>query len=117
MTIYILDTNICIYIIKRKPVRVFDRFKELPLGAVGISSVTIDVCIKLLVSLDRQAVEYSAANDTQRAKGALNEPQGTLIANAVSTQHAEGVLNVTRCAWHSTCRRRTQHAKRLYSNR
>ena len=41
MTDYILDTNICIYIIKRKPVRVFDRFKELPLGAVGISSVTL----------------------------------------------------------------------------
>jgi len=96
MTIYILDTNICIYIIKRKPVRVFDRFKELPLGAVGISSVTIDVCIKLLVSLDRQAVEYSAANDTQRAKGALNTPK------AYSTSRAA---------------RDTHHAKRLYSNR
>jgi len=38
---YILDTNICIYIIKKKPEKVFDRFKELPLGAVGISSITL----------------------------------------------------------------------------
>lgn len=38
---YILDTNICIYIIKKKPEKVFDRFKELSLGAVGISSITL----------------------------------------------------------------------------
>ena len=38
---YILDTNICIYIIKKKPVRVFEKFKELPLGSVGISSITL----------------------------------------------------------------------------
>jgi len=37
---YILDTNICIYIIKQKPVQVFDKFKTLPLGSVGISSIT-----------------------------------------------------------------------------
>jgi len=41
MTDYILDTNICIYIIKKKPSRVFARFKELQLGAVGISSITL----------------------------------------------------------------------------
>lgn len=41
MTDYILDTNICIYIIKKKPSTVFNRFKELPLGAVGISSITL----------------------------------------------------------------------------
>jgi tRNA(fMet)-specific endonuclease VapC len=38
---YILDTNICIYIIKRKPEQVFQRFKALALGAVGISSITL----------------------------------------------------------------------------
>jgi len=38
---YILDTNICIYIIKRKPVSVFNRFKELTPGSVGISSITL----------------------------------------------------------------------------
>lgn len=38
---YILDTNICIYIIKKKPAQVFARFKLLPLGSVGISSITL----------------------------------------------------------------------------
>jgi len=37
---YLLDTNICIYLIKRKPLQVFDRFRSLPIGALGISSVT-----------------------------------------------------------------------------
>ena len=38
---YILDTNICIYIIKKKPSQVFEKFKDLPLGSVGISSITL----------------------------------------------------------------------------
>lgn len=38
---YLLDTNICIYIIKRKPESVFDRFKNLVPGSVGISSITL----------------------------------------------------------------------------
>lgn len=37
---YILDTNICIYIIKKKPIEVFNRFLNLPIGCVGISSIT-----------------------------------------------------------------------------
>ena len=39
--IYLLDTNICIYIIKRKPANVFIRFNELALGSVGISTITL----------------------------------------------------------------------------
>ena len=38
---YILDTNICIYIIKRKPQIVFDRLKQIPFGRVGISVITL----------------------------------------------------------------------------
>ena len=41
MTKYILDTNICIYIIKKKPVKVFNKFKELTPGTVCISSITL----------------------------------------------------------------------------
>lgn len=37
---FLLDTNICIYIIKRKPVQVFKRFRELKPGDVAISSIT-----------------------------------------------------------------------------
>lgn len=38
---YILDTNICIYIIRKKPLHVFEKFSTLPLGSVGISSITM----------------------------------------------------------------------------
>jgi len=37
---YLLDTNICIYIINNKPTHVFDKFKEFQLGQLGISSIT-----------------------------------------------------------------------------
>jgi tRNA(fMet)-specific endonuclease VapC len=37
---YLLDTNICIYIIKQKPASVFDRFRKLSIGQVAISSIT-----------------------------------------------------------------------------
>ncbi len=38
---YLLDTNICIYIIKKKPVNVFEKFKTLEIGSIGISSITL----------------------------------------------------------------------------
>jgi tRNA(fMet)-specific endonuclease VapC len=38
---YLLDTNICIYIIKRKPAEVIARFQSLPLGRIAISTITI----------------------------------------------------------------------------
>jgi tRNA(fMet)-specific endonuclease VapC len=37
---YLLDTNICIYIINRKPAEVFRHFEGLSVGDIGISSIT-----------------------------------------------------------------------------
>jgi tRNA(fMet)-specific endonuclease VapC len=37
---YLLDTNICIYIIKKKPIEVFEKFKKLNIGDLKISSIT-----------------------------------------------------------------------------
>ncbi|MEW6623021.1 MAG: type II toxin-antitoxin system VapC family toxin [Bacillota bacterium] len=37
---YMLDTNICIYIIKKKPINVFQTFQSLKVGDVCISSIT-----------------------------------------------------------------------------
>lgn len=37
---YLLDTDICIYIIRKKPQKIFERFKGMTVGDVGISSVT-----------------------------------------------------------------------------
>lgn len=41
MTEFLLDTNICIYIIKKKPNQVFEKFKELMPGSVAISSIKL----------------------------------------------------------------------------
>lgn len=38
---YMLDTNICIYIIKRKPANVIERFRQTEISQVGISSITL----------------------------------------------------------------------------
>ena len=37
----LLDTNICIYIIKQKPAKVLERFLEYQIGDIGISSITL----------------------------------------------------------------------------
>jgi len=36
-----LDTNICIYVIKQQPVAVLKRFLEYQIGDIGISSITL----------------------------------------------------------------------------
>jgi tRNA(fMet)-specific endonuclease VapC len=38
---YMLDTNICIYIIKRKTQAVIDRFVQTEIAQIGISSITL----------------------------------------------------------------------------
>jgi len=51
-----LDTNICIYIIKRRPQAVLDRFNAFPVGDIGISSITL------------AELEYGAAKSAQPKK-------------------------------------------------
>jgi len=36
-----LDTNICIYIIKQKPVNAINRFRQLQISSIAISSITL----------------------------------------------------------------------------
>ncbi|AFZ34100.1 PilT protein domain protein [Stanieria cyanosphaera PCC 7437] len=38
---FLLDTNICIYIIKQKPSAVLKKFKAYNVGDIGISSITV----------------------------------------------------------------------------
>ncbi len=38
---YMLDTNTCIYIIKRKPPDVIERFIQTEISEIGISSITL----------------------------------------------------------------------------
>jgi len=36
-----LDTNICIYLIKQRPLSVLDRFRSFSIGDIGISVITL----------------------------------------------------------------------------
>ena len=38
---FILDTNICIYIIKQKPENVIERFRQTSISDIGVSSTTL----------------------------------------------------------------------------
>ena len=38
---FMLDTNICIYLIKRKPAAVLERFKQTDISEISISSITL----------------------------------------------------------------------------
>ena len=40
-TIYLLDTNICIYIAKKHPANVLKKFETLNVGQVGMSLITL----------------------------------------------------------------------------
>lgn len=41
ITRYLLDTNICIYIAKKQPIAVLERFNQLQVGEVAISLITL----------------------------------------------------------------------------
>ena len=38
---YLLDTNICIYVIKRRPPQVLTRFQRCAVGDISLSTVTL----------------------------------------------------------------------------
>ena len=38
---YLLDTNVCIYIIKKKPSQVFEKLGTLQINDIGISAITL----------------------------------------------------------------------------
>jgi tRNA(fMet)-specific endonuclease VapC len=39
--IYLLDTDICSYIIRKRPRSLIEKFRNIPLGEIGLSVVTI----------------------------------------------------------------------------
>ncbi len=38
---YLIDTNICIYIMNERPLEVIQKFKKQEVGQIGISSITV----------------------------------------------------------------------------
>jgi tRNA(fMet)-specific endonuclease VapC len=51
---YILDTNMCIYIIKKKPSQVLDRFRIFGVSDIGISTISLS------------ELEYGVAKSTRK---------------------------------------------------
>ena len=112
---YLLDTNICIYIIKKKPLHIFNRFKSFPLGSIGISSITLAelrfgveksiqieknkmaleqflLPLDILYFDDNAAIEYGIIRSYLENKGTPIGPLDTLIA---AHAKSEGLTLVT----------------------
>lgn len=109
---YLLDTNICIYIIKKRPASVLKKFESLSLGDVAISSITLaelyygimkssnprknqEALDKFLIPLEildfdyAATIEYGKIRADLKKKGTPIGPLDTLIAS-----HAKS-LNLT----------------------
>jgi tRNA(fMet)-specific endonuclease VapC len=56
---YMLDTNICIYLIKRKPAAVIDRLRQSRISQIGISAITLS------------ELEYGAAKSSQPGRNQI----------------------------------------------
>ena len=38
---YLIDTNICIYIMNRRPIEIIHKFKQFDVGEIGVSTITV----------------------------------------------------------------------------
>jgi len=116
---YLLDTNICIYLIKKRPLGVLERFREHLPQDVGISTITLfelqygveksqyrqrseDALAKFmlplnLIDLDRSAAEEAAVIRAQlEKKGQSIGPYDLLIAGLARSRDLTLVTNHTR---------------------
>ena len=116
MTRYMLDTNICIYIIKKRPAGVLKKFESLSLGDVAISSITLaelyygimkssnpkknqEALDKFLIPLEilefdyNATIEYGKIRADLEKKGTPIGPLDTLIASHVKSLNLTLVTN------------------------
>lgn len=94
---YLLDTNICIYLIKQKPPKVLAHFQTLSLSDIGISSITVaeleyGVCksqqqeknrsalMQFLIPLEIVEFDHTAATIYGSVRSAL-ESRGLVISS------------------------------------
>jgi len=53
---YLIDTNICIYMMNKRPAEIIKKFKQFELGEIGISIITVS------------ELQYGVAKSTYRKK-------------------------------------------------
>jgi tRNA(fMet)-specific endonuclease VapC len=75
-----LDTNICIYLIKGKPPQVLSRLKEFNLGDVSVSSITLS-------ELEYGVAKSSKPEQNRDALDAFLAPLDILPFNAEAAYH------------------------------
>ena len=115
---YLLDTNICIYVINSRPRQVLKRFRREPLGSIGISSVSAAELaygvVKSGSSKNREALEmflapleilpfdeaaiwhYGELRSTLEKQGQVIGPMDTMIAAHALSIRVTLVTNNTR---------------------
>lgn len=89
---YLLDTNICIYIIKQKPIKVIEKFQKTDFGEIGLSSITLselqfgvmksgnpiknqDALNKFLIPLQILDFDYQAALEYGKIRAYLEKKE------------------------------------------
>ncbi|BAY75154.1 PilT domain-containing protein [Nostoc linckia NIES-25] len=91
---YLLDTNICIYLIKQKPQKVVDKFQTLSISDVRVSSITV------------AELEYGVAKSQQQQKNRaallqfllpleiveFNQASATIYGNIRSDLETRGLI-------------------------
>lgn len=100
---YLFDTDICIFLIRRKPLNLLYRLQKLPFGSVGISTITLaelhvgvnkssnpaknsEALLNFLTAIDivdfdfYAAIEYGNIRSDLEKKGTPIGPLDTLIA-------------------------------------
>jgi len=116
---YLLDTNICIYIIKKKPENVIKKFLKLRPGSVTISSITLSelyygvfkssktnenmIAMQEFVSpliildfTDQDAIIYGKIRAELEGKGKLIGAMDLLIASIAKSRELILVTNNTK---------------------
>jgi tRNA(fMet)-specific endonuclease VapC len=116
---YLLDTSICIYLIKKRPTEVLERFRQHPPKDVAISTITLfelqygieksqyrqrseDALAKFLLPLDLVDLDHSAAIEAASIRAQLEKngmpigPYDLLIAGLARSQGMTLVTNNTR---------------------
>ena len=116
---YLLDTNICIYLIKKRPPEALAQFKRHPPQDVAISTITLfeleygveksqyrqrsqDALAKFLLPLNLLDLDRSAAADAAAIRAELERkglpigPYDLLIAGLARSQNMTLVTNNTK---------------------
>ena len=115
---YLLDTDICVYVINERPKRVLDRFLKSEAGEMAISSVTVgelaygvaksgsqrnrDALDAFVLPLEIVSFDYAAAlaygeiRSALESKGKLIGPLDMLIAGHAKALQLTLITNNTR---------------------